>query len=188
MLANQPRWSDQWPKEQRVLARMLVAKAKKSDVLIQQPCQICGRKATVVAHHEDYSQPLAVTWLCCSHHRLRHLELDPGLAARIREAARTGIKQPGEAAVTKIKRILAAYKKPDPRGNTSWGYSLDRAGLARLLNLPQGDIDYLRVHRVIPFLKMGRCAKLFITTDVLSALDTCPRRKNARHNYKISYN
>lgn len=33
----------------------------------RQACEICGAPAQ--AHHEDYSKPLAVRWLCFKHHR-----------------------------------------------------------------------------------------------------------------------
>lgn len=34
----------------------------------RQPCEICG-DAKAQAHHEDYSRPLDVRWLCFKHHR-----------------------------------------------------------------------------------------------------------------------
>ncbi len=33
------------------------------------PCEICGTTLEVQAHHEDYSKPLEVKWLCRKHHR-----------------------------------------------------------------------------------------------------------------------
>ncbi len=47
-----------------------VAYAIKSGKLVRQPCEKCGRKAQ--AHHEDYSKPLDVMWLCFTHHREQH--------------------------------------------------------------------------------------------------------------------
>jgi hypothetical protein len=38
-------------------------------------CSVCNQKKRLIGHHEDYTQPLGVTWLCSSCHRLRHLEL-----------------------------------------------------------------------------------------------------------------
>lgn len=35
-----------------------------------QTCQVCGLPGE--AHHHDYSQPLAVTWLCPQHHAELH--------------------------------------------------------------------------------------------------------------------
>jgi hypothetical protein len=31
-------------------------------------CQVCGSPRKVEAHHEDYSQPYSVMWLCKKHH------------------------------------------------------------------------------------------------------------------------
>ncbi len=35
--------------------------------IIRKPCEICGNTKTE-AHHEDYSKPLAISWLCTKHH------------------------------------------------------------------------------------------------------------------------
>lgn len=35
--------------------------------LIPGPCEMCGGK-TVEMHHDDYSKPLKVRWLCRAHH------------------------------------------------------------------------------------------------------------------------
>jgi ribosomal protein S27AE len=40
-------------------------------------CEHCGNACFTVAHHEDYSRPLYVDWLCGSCHRRAH-----GLPAR----------------------------------------------------------------------------------------------------------
>lgn len=44
--------------------------AIRSGKLKQEPCAICGGPAE--AHHEDYSKPLDVVWLCFKHHREVH--------------------------------------------------------------------------------------------------------------------
>lgn len=44
--------------------------------LVRQPCETCGKKAD--AHHDDYSRPLEVRWLCRTHHAAWHLANGPG--------------------------------------------------------------------------------------------------------------
>lgn len=39
--------------------------------LSRQPCEICGNPSTQM-HHDDYSKPLAVRWLCPTHHHDLH--------------------------------------------------------------------------------------------------------------------
>jgi hypothetical protein len=39
------------------------------------PCRVCGNPKTD-AHHDDYTKPLEVDWLCRLHHIARHKELD----------------------------------------------------------------------------------------------------------------
>jgi ribosomal protein S27AE len=52
-------------------ARDKTYKAIKSGALVRQPCQACG-DPKVEAHHDDYSKPLDVRWLCHKHHREVH--------------------------------------------------------------------------------------------------------------------
>lgn len=52
-------------------ARDAVKRAKKSGKLIPQPCFICG-ETKVHAHHEDYSKPLDVKWMCVKCHHAEH--------------------------------------------------------------------------------------------------------------------
>jgi rubrerythrin len=44
--------------------------------LIKKPCERCNSIHKVEGHHEDYSKPLEVVWLCKSCHVARHAELD----------------------------------------------------------------------------------------------------------------
>ena len=52
-------------------ARELVASAIRNKSLVKEPCIICG-DINSFAHHEDYSKPLDVIWLCRKHHREKH--------------------------------------------------------------------------------------------------------------------
>lgn len=56
---------------ERVNARKLVHNAIKDGKLVRGCCVICG-KEKAHAHHEDYSKPLEVIWLCRRHHNQQH--------------------------------------------------------------------------------------------------------------------
>ena len=45
--------------------------ARRRGTLVPQPCEVCGAKK-VHAHHDDYSHPKDVRWLCPQHHREHH--------------------------------------------------------------------------------------------------------------------
>ena len=56
------------PEENRAHAR--VHNALAAGKLTRKPCEVCGAKAH--AHHDDYSKPLDVRWLCPVHHKMVH--------------------------------------------------------------------------------------------------------------------
>lgn len=51
--------------------RLLRAAIKRGD-LMREPCKACGSKRGIQGHHDDYSKPLEVTWLCHDCHRRLH--------------------------------------------------------------------------------------------------------------------
>lgn len=48
-----------------------VSNAIRDGKLIRKPCEICGEDRSD-AHHEDYSKPYDVVWLCKKHHTKLH--------------------------------------------------------------------------------------------------------------------
>lgn len=64
-------WIKRNPEKRR--AHEIVFDAVAAGTLVRQPCERCGEPAQ--AHHEDYSKPLLVTWLCPRHHKARHREM-----------------------------------------------------------------------------------------------------------------
>lgn len=49
----------------------LVNDAIRSEKLKRGPCEVCGAAKTD-AHHDDYTKPFSVRWLCRAHHRQHH--------------------------------------------------------------------------------------------------------------------
>lgn len=56
-------------------ARSTLQYALKSGQIERLPCCICGNPKAE-GHHEDYSRPIDVTWLCGFHHKQRHKEIN----------------------------------------------------------------------------------------------------------------
>ncbi len=56
-------------------AHIAVGNALRDGKLKRQPCEVCG--AVAQAHHDDYSKPLAVRWLCTKHHAEWHKHNEP---------------------------------------------------------------------------------------------------------------
>ena len=52
-------------------ATSMVNRMVRNGQLLKQNCEVCGAKQTH-AHHEDYSRPLDVRWLCPPCHAERH--------------------------------------------------------------------------------------------------------------------
>ena len=56
---------------EKYAARTAVGNAIRDGRLTRKPCESCGDAATE-AHHDDYSKPLSVRWLCFRCHRKHH--------------------------------------------------------------------------------------------------------------------
>lgn len=52
----------------RYRAHYLLSNAIRDDRIKKGSCEVCGTKQNVEAHHDDYSRPLDVRWLCGKHH------------------------------------------------------------------------------------------------------------------------
>lgn len=73
---------------QKRRARIAVGNALRDGVLQRRPCEVCGA-ARAEAHHEDYTRPLDVRWLCKRHHAQRH-RTDEDLRLFLPSSAVTG--------------------------------------------------------------------------------------------------
>lgn len=71
--ATTKKYRAKYPNKYR--ATMIVGTAIKYGKLLREPCSVCGNKKSE-AHHEDYSKPLEVMWLCQLHHSERHREIN----------------------------------------------------------------------------------------------------------------
>jgi ribosomal protein S27AE len=67
---------------ERCAAKSAVQRAIRSgDLTRPQTCEVCGRSQKLQAHHEDYSRPLEVHWICSRCH-MRHHAGDDILAGK----------------------------------------------------------------------------------------------------------
>ena len=55
----------------KILAYEAVKRALYKGDLVRMPCEVCGSMSSE-AHHEDYTKPLEVKWLCRKHHLRVH--------------------------------------------------------------------------------------------------------------------
>ena len=55
---------------EKYAAHIAVGNAVRDGRIKKSGCEVCGAKAH--AHHEDYSKPLEVKWLCATHHAELH--------------------------------------------------------------------------------------------------------------------
>jgi hypothetical protein len=56
-------------------AHCAVSNAVRDGRIVRAPCEVCGEKAAE-GHHDDYSKPLEVRWLCRKHHTEVHVEIN----------------------------------------------------------------------------------------------------------------
>lgn len=63
--------------QQKIVAQLAARNAVRTGVIVREPCIACtaaGREqyGKSHGHHEDYSKPLEVIWLCAFHHKMVH--------------------------------------------------------------------------------------------------------------------
>ena len=62
-------WAQRNPEKRTAQAKVL--NEIRTGRMRRQPCEVCG-SSRVHAHHDDYSKPLEVRWLCPKHHAEHH--------------------------------------------------------------------------------------------------------------------
>jgi len=64
----------QWIKKNLLkrAAHIIVGNAVARGKLNKEPCEKCGSKTRIHGHHDNYSKPLEVRWLCAKHHNELH--------------------------------------------------------------------------------------------------------------------
>jgi len=56
-----------------------ISYAIKCGQIKKMPCEVCGGKENLHAHHDDYSYALTIRWLCATHHKQWHRDNGEGL-------------------------------------------------------------------------------------------------------------
>ncbi len=90
-VSKQRRHQLRYPEKDK--ARRAVTRAIKSGRLVRLPCEECGSEDRVEAHHDDYSKPMKVRFLCRGHHR----EVHGGSFIRERRLEMRGSTSPEDA-------------------------------------------------------------------------------------------
>ena len=57
---------------EKVRAHQKLYRAIRDGKIKRRPCRVCNTTYRVEGHHEDYSKPLKVLWLCTLHHKAKH--------------------------------------------------------------------------------------------------------------------
>jgi hypothetical protein len=102
----------------RVLARRKLNLYVYYGKVKRRPCEVCGATDGIEAHHEDYSKPLDVNWLCPTHHKeadAAKRRRDEGDAmsrikpSEVTQAQRfsTGIERVGEDLIARYREVEA---------------------------------------------------------------------------------
>jgi len=70
------KYSKKWQKDnpEKYKASIMVRTAIKKGEMKREPCEVCGEKKSH-GHHDDYTKPLQVRWLCARHHQRHHRSL-----------------------------------------------------------------------------------------------------------------
>lgn len=66
---NELRYREKYPEKHQ--ARLTLQRAVRNGVIKKMGCVMCG-DINSQGHHEDYTKPLKVIWLCPLHHKDKH--------------------------------------------------------------------------------------------------------------------
>jgi ribosomal protein S27AE len=69
-------WAERNRQKQRAHSAVKIAIRK--GILLKEDCEKCGATSRIHAHHDNYSEPLVVRWLCLPCHKEHH-RLNPQL-------------------------------------------------------------------------------------------------------------
>ena len=58
----------------KIKTRNITKYAIQTGIVVRLPCEVCGCEKSE-AHHDDYSKPLEVKWLCKNHHAEIHRKI-----------------------------------------------------------------------------------------------------------------
>jgi hypothetical protein len=67
-------WQENNP-EKRDAAYQVNLEVSRGNIVRPTVCSECGQERKVVGHHDDYTKPLDVRWLCYSCHKIEHNKL-----------------------------------------------------------------------------------------------------------------
>jgi|TARA_R110000868_G_C10780465_1_gene755462 hypothetical protein len=95
--------------KERAAAHAIVNRAVRSGYLVRQSCEKCGAEKTE-AHHDDYSKPLAVRWLCIPHHKDEHRSLLPPVGPKLWQL-RQNEKRKAQRRIAAMSRPIKETKK-----------------------------------------------------------------------------
>lgn len=75
-IRQKQRYKEKESSAQKIRARNILNNKLAGGYIQKQPCERCGATDRIHAHHDDYSKPPDVMWLCPKHHKDRHRELE----------------------------------------------------------------------------------------------------------------
>lgn len=114
--------------------------------LVKQPCERCGA-GKAHAHHEDYSKPLDVVWLCQTHHQARHREIviEAGLPVTRAKSGYRGVHinpryaEPylAFAAINNRSVLLGRFATAEEAARAFDAAAIKLHGASALLNFPE---------------------------------------------------
>lgn len=68
--ASKRKWSEKNRLKRK--AHSIISNLIRDGKIFKKPCEKCGAIKNIQAHHNDYTKPLIINWLCTKHHGEHH--------------------------------------------------------------------------------------------------------------------
>lgn len=91
---------------EKVNAQQILSRQIKNGQIKRSPCQVCGKIKNIQGHHQDYSKPLEIIWLCPIHHKEIHKNGEKFISLEIQKYQKKSMTKLTQEKIAELPELL----------------------------------------------------------------------------------